>query len=70
MLLSLFHTTLPLIFFIKKFICSNVYISANTILECFYKYFLVYNRGHQLGTYTTGGVIGEGHPKSAELGKG
>ena len=34
-------------FFIKKFIFSNVYISANTIFECIFMFF-GWERGHQL----------------------
>ena len=41
------------IFFRKKIIFSNVYISVNTIFECLYMFF-DWERGHQLSTYTAG----------------
>ena len=71
MLLSWMFTSCytTIYFFVKKFICSNVYISVNTIFECLYVFF-GWEGGHQLSTYPTGGGMGEGHPKCVQLHKG
>ena len=48
-------------FFVKKFIFSDVYISVNTIFECFYMFF-GWEVSHQLSLLTTSGGM-KGHPK-------
>ena len=45
------------LFFHKKFIFSNVYISVNTIFQCSYM-FLGWERGHQLSRYAAVGGMG------------
>ena len=39
-------------FYVKKFIFSNVYISVNTMFECFYVFFS-WEMDHQLSKYAT-----------------
>ena len=41
------------LFFCKKFIFSNVYISVHAIFECLYIFFFGWKRDHQLSTYAT-----------------
>ena len=43
-------------FFLNKFIFLNVYISVNTIFECFYMFF-GWERGHPLSAYATSGCM-------------
>ena len=61
-----FYPALPFISSIKIFL-SNVFISVNTLFECFYLLFN-WEMGHPLSTYTTGGMEGD-HPKCVH-GKG
>ena len=39
-------------FFVKNFTFSNVYISVNTMFQCFYMFF-GWERSHELSTYAT-----------------
>ena len=55
-------------FFVKNFFFFfNVYISLNTIFECYYLYF-GWEIGHPLSMYVTRGMEGD-HPKCAQVRK-
>ena len=45
--------------FVKKFICSNVYISVNTVFECLYMFFLL-RKGPLIKYVRTGNWWGMG----------
>ena len=59
------------LFFVKKYIFPNVYISVNTIFKCFYMLF-GWERDHQVSTYATYEGMGESrlHLRTWGVGRG